>query len=106
MVLVLLPSAAILAVMYHLSLARFGRILEEEQPDLLALARRSEVLPSSRTRTAYRVLRGVKRGAFQGVVLSGRALETWSSTRRLLYIAVSLVCSGILLGLVYDSLLY
>jgi hypothetical protein len=79
-------AALFVGIMYFQNLAAFGRVLETDHPDMIQRVRVRGVIPLSRSKAAYRILSGVKNGAYQGIALSSSAMEKYLGARRLLYI--------------------
>ena len=76
------------AIIYYFELFNLHRSLETHHPDALASVRSQKLLPMSRFQAAYRVLRGVKGGAFHGTLLSPDTVRILSSASRWLHVAM------------------
>ena len=99
MLLLALPTAFVVVVIYFFALHKFAHVLAVHNPQALVLVREKQLLPASQFQAAYQVLRGVKQGCFHGVKLSPEAMAAWARAKRLLYFGTAIVFVLVMSGL-------
>ena len=103
-ILICLPAAFFVAIMYFQDLSGFARALEAEHPEIIQSVRTLGLFPAGRSKAAYKILLGVKNGTYQGVALSKNAMSACSSAKRLLYVYIVLFFILIAAFLSYSAL--